>query len=152
MSNRKWKLITKAETMIEAEIIRGMLEAQEIEALISKAGYANAMGITGAPGASIDVLVPNDQFEAANQLMEDYYGGELTEAWEIFAQVESMIEADMIRGLLEAQEIEVFVSAQDHQQTSSAPIDILVPNDQLAAARQALEDYGGELMQAGGEE
>ena len=78
MSERKWELITQVESMIEAEIIRGMLEAQDFEVLVSQEGYQHAIGLMGAPFAMIDIFVPNDQAEAAHHLMDDYNEGRLT--------------------------------------------------------------------------
>jgi hypothetical protein len=76
--DRKWKLIYEAFAQVEAEIIRGMLEAQDIQVLISQEGYAGALGVTVDMGR-IEVLVPDDQFDEAARIVEDYQAGNLVE-------------------------------------------------------------------------
>ena len=64
--------------MIQAEIIRGFLEAQGLSVLISREGYQSAIGISGPPAAFIEILVPNDQVADAKNILDDYHSGNLS--------------------------------------------------------------------------
>jgi hypothetical protein len=75
MSEKKWKIIEQASDAIQAEVLRGFLEAQGFLVLISREGYQAAIGITGHPLANIQILVPEDQAEDAKQTLKDYYAG-----------------------------------------------------------------------------
>ena len=77
MENRNWEVVEQAPDVIEAEIIRGYLEAQGFSVLISREGYQSAIGISGTPGAFIQILVPNDEVKEAKKILKDYYSGNL---------------------------------------------------------------------------
>jgi maleate cis-trans isomerase len=73
----KWELLVKAQTELEAEIIKGMLEAQEIRVVTSSASVSRALNI---PGLSVvQILVPASEQSQARALLDDYYSGELIE-------------------------------------------------------------------------
>jgi hypothetical protein len=75
MNNHEWIKIEQAPDVIQAEVLRGLLEAQGFLVHISKEGYQSAIGITGYPVANIEILVPKDQAEEAKQTLKDYYAG-----------------------------------------------------------------------------
>ena len=75
MSKKKWKKIEQASDAIQAEVLRGFLEAQGFLVHISSEGYQTAIGITGHPMANIHILVPEDQVKDAKQTLKDYYSG-----------------------------------------------------------------------------
>jgi hypothetical protein len=75
MVDEKWTVVTQASTDIEAQILRGMLEAQGIPVVLSSEGYGNAMGQL----VPIDILVPNETIAQARKLMEEYYSGSLVD-------------------------------------------------------------------------
>lgn len=75
MNDKEWKKIEQAPDTIQAEVLRGLLEAQGFQVLISKEGYQSAIGITGYPLANIEILVPKDQATEAKQILQDYYAG-----------------------------------------------------------------------------
>ena len=72
MSKYKWVEVFSATNQIEAEIIKGYLEAQGLLVHISQGGYQKAMGISGVPGAYIEIMVPNYQEEQALEILADY--------------------------------------------------------------------------------
>lgn len=72
MSKIEWVEVYSAVNQIEAEIVKGYLEAQGLLVYLSQEGYQRAIGITGAPGAYVDVMVPNYQQEQAKELLIDY--------------------------------------------------------------------------------
>jgi hypothetical protein len=75
MNNHEWVKIEQAPDAIQAEVLRGLLEAQGFQVFISKEGYQSAIGITGYPSANIEILVPNNQAEEAKKILRDYYEG-----------------------------------------------------------------------------
>lgn len=75
MKNHDWVKIEQAPDTIQAEILRGLLEAQGFLVYISREGYQSAIGITSYPLANIEILVPKDQAEEAKQTLRDYYDG-----------------------------------------------------------------------------
>ena len=62
---------------IEGEIIRSMLEAHGVQALLSGEGAAAAIGLNVGRLARVDVLVPREQLEQAAAILSDYYAGRL---------------------------------------------------------------------------
>ncbi len=79
MSNR-WVVVTRTEGALEAEILRGLLEANGIPVVISQEGAASAIGLSVGPLALVDILVPREHQESAQNLLEDYHNGRLSAA------------------------------------------------------------------------
>lgn len=75
MSDRKWELVTVVNDPIQAEILRGLLEAQGITIHIVREGYQAVYGIANQASVHIEILAPNDQVEDARQVIEDYNAG-----------------------------------------------------------------------------
>ena len=75
MNKNEWVKIEQAPDTIQAEVLRGLLEAQGFQVHISREGYQSAVGITGYPVADIEILVPKGQAEEAKQTLRDYYEG-----------------------------------------------------------------------------
>lgn len=79
MSDRKWELVTVVSDPIQAEILRGLLEAQGVTVHIVREGYQAAFGIANQASVRIELLAPNDQVEAARKIIADYNAGEFEE-------------------------------------------------------------------------
>jgi hypothetical protein len=75
MTEKNWKKIEQASDAVQAEVLRGLLEAQGFQVHISREGYQAAIGITGHALANIQILVPEDQAKDAKQTLKDYYTG-----------------------------------------------------------------------------
>ena len=75
MKDRKWELVTVLQDPIQAEILRGLLEAQGITIHIVREGYQAAMGIANQASVHIELLAPNDQVDEARQILDDYNAG-----------------------------------------------------------------------------
>ena len=75
MNEKKWEEIGEAVNDIEANILKGFLEAQGFDVFLSQEGYQRAMGISGIQDATVRIMVPSDQAEEAKQVLEDYYAG-----------------------------------------------------------------------------
>lgn len=75
MNAKKWVEILEVNDHIQANIFKGLLEAQGVMVMISQEGYQQAIGITGAPNAMVSLLVPDDQETSARQVLDDYEKG-----------------------------------------------------------------------------
>jgi hypothetical protein len=75
MSDRKWEFVTAVHDMLEAEILKGLLEANGVMIHIVREGYQAAYGITNQPSVRIELLAPNDQIDIARQIISDYEAG-----------------------------------------------------------------------------
>jgi hypothetical protein len=60
---------------IEAEIIRGMLEANGISVLLVHEAAATIYGLGVGPLAMVDLMVPADQAKQATEILESYRAG-----------------------------------------------------------------------------
>lgn len=79
MSERHWSLVETLHDPIQAEILRGLLEAQDFTVHIVREGYQAAYGLANQPSIKIELMVPNDQVAAAKQVLDDYYSGKFEE-------------------------------------------------------------------------
>ena len=75
MKNHKWELVTILQDPIQAEIIKGFLEAQGITIHIVREGYQAAFGIANQASVRIEILAPDHQVEDAKQIINDYNAG-----------------------------------------------------------------------------
>lgn len=66
--------------MVEAEILRGMLEAYGIHVLLSHEAAGTAIGLSAGPLGLVELWVRTEQSEAARALLEEYRSGELPAA------------------------------------------------------------------------
>ena len=78
MTEEKWEVVDEVQGDMQAEILRGMLEAQGIKVWLSQEGlghsvYALTVGSMGA----VQILVPQHQVQSARALLDDYYAGNL---------------------------------------------------------------------------
>ena len=65
------------EGKLQAEIIRGMLEAQGIETMLSQESAASIYGLGVGPMAEVEILVRPEQLDQARKLLEAYNAGTL---------------------------------------------------------------------------
>ncbi len=77
MPETKWEVIDEVAGAIQAEIVRGLLEAQGVSVWLSqesagREAYSAGVGRLGR----VEVLVPSHQIEKANEVLEAYYAGE----------------------------------------------------------------------------
>ncbi|MBN2044401.1 MAG: DUF2007 domain-containing protein [Anaerolineales bacterium] len=79
MSERKWELVAFVNNPVQAEILKGLLEAHDIMVHIVREGYQAAFGIGSQPSVRIEILVPNHQAEEARKIVEDYNAGKFEE-------------------------------------------------------------------------
>lgn len=75
MKNRTWALVTVVQDPIQAEILKGLFEAQGITIFIVREGYQAAYGIANQASVRIELLAPDDQIKDAKQILDDYNSG-----------------------------------------------------------------------------
>ena len=71
MSEQNWVLVASIQAEVQAELLRGLLEAQEIPVLLSREGAGRALGLSVGPLGEVNILVPDKfQAEAKNIIMQ----------------------------------------------------------------------------------
>lgn len=73
----KFVHLDTVEGKLNAEIIRGMLQAQGIEIMLSQESAASVYGLGVGPMAEVEILVRQDQYDQAQALLEAYNAGTL---------------------------------------------------------------------------
>jgi hypothetical protein len=71
-----WIVLDEVAGMLQAEILRGLLEAQEIPTVLSQEGAGRALGLTIGTMGSVQILVPSKDQDRARELIDAYYAGE----------------------------------------------------------------------------
>ncbi|MGE5223327.1 MAG: putative signal transducing protein [Omnitrophica WOR_2 bacterium] len=77
MAEIQWEVVDEVAGDLQAEILRGLLEAQEIQVWLSQEGAGKAYGVGLGRLGRVQILVPDYSAEAARQLLEEYYSGKL---------------------------------------------------------------------------
>jgi hypothetical protein len=70
-------VIASISDSLEAEIIKSLLQSQDIDVWLSREAASTAIGLTVGPLAQVDILVPQSQAEAARKILDDYFKGAL---------------------------------------------------------------------------
>jgi hypothetical protein len=71
--HRNWVLAGEISGDLEAQIIKGLLEAQEIDVLLFHEGAGGAIGLTVGPLAVVQIMVRAEDQARAQELLENYY-------------------------------------------------------------------------------
>lgn len=74
-----WEKVDETQGSLQAELLRGLLEAQGISVYLSQEGAGRAYGLTVGALGMVEILVPAEQVEAALQILRAYYAGEFTD-------------------------------------------------------------------------
>ena len=77
MSKGKWVSVSRIQGDLQAELLRGLLEAQEIPVLLSREGAGRAFGLTVGSLGEVEVLVPEPFAQEAKTIIEMYKKGNL---------------------------------------------------------------------------
>ena len=84
MSEERWEVILEVAGEIQAEIMRGMLEAQGIKVWISQEGAGRAYGLGVGRLGKVQILFPAEDVEQSKALLDEYYSGQLeNEAFDV---------------------------------------------------------------------
>lgn len=63
--------------LMEAEILRGLLEANDITVWLLHEAAGKAIGLSVGPLGQVDLMVPAAQAEEAKKILDDYHAGRL---------------------------------------------------------------------------
>ena len=73
MTEEPWEVIGEVNGQFQAEIVRGLLEAQEIPVVLSQEGIGRVYSLTIGTLGMVQVLVPAREAQRARQLLEEYH-------------------------------------------------------------------------------
>jgi hypothetical protein len=89
MSEHNWKPVTTVQGELQAEVVRGLLEAQGIPVFLSQEGVARAYGLGVGPLSEVEIMVPENFEVAAQDVIQRYKAGEFEELGSQFEDLES---------------------------------------------------------------
>jgi hypothetical protein len=75
MSEQSWEKIGEAAGELQAEIYKGLLEAQGIPVVLSQEGAGRVFGLSVGLMGEVDILVPTHMVAQAQQVLDDYERG-----------------------------------------------------------------------------
>ena len=76
MTDEEWILIDTVQGQLQAEILKGLMEAQGIKVWINPQGAAHAYAVTIGTLGAVELLVPTNSVDQARQILEAYYRGD----------------------------------------------------------------------------
>jgi hypothetical protein len=76
MADEEWVLVDKVPGQLQAEMLRGLLEAQGITVWLNQEGAAHAYAVSVGLIGSVEILVPSSMVEKARQILKAYYRGD----------------------------------------------------------------------------
>ena len=78
MIEDKWEVVDEVPGDLQAEILKGLLEAQGIKVWLSQEGIGHSVfPVTISPMGRVQILVPHEQLQDARTILNDYYSGSL---------------------------------------------------------------------------
>lgn len=75
MSAESWEVIIEVPGELQADLLRGLLEARGIKVFLNQEGAGRAYGLNVGPMGQVQVMVPDSQSQEAQQIVDDYYAG-----------------------------------------------------------------------------
>jgi hypothetical protein len=76
MPDEEWIYIDQVQGQLQAEILKGLFEAQGIKVWLNQEGVAHAYAIEIGSLGSVEILVPSSQAEKARQILAEYNRGD----------------------------------------------------------------------------
>jgi hypothetical protein len=76
MDEEKWELVDQVQGQLQAELLRGLLEAQGITVYLNQEGAAHAYAVAVGTLGMVEILVPTSELTKARQILEAYYRGD----------------------------------------------------------------------------
>ncbi len=76
MTDEEWVLLDKVQGQLQAEILKGLLEAQGVTVWINQEGAARAYAIEVGSLGMVEILVPSGMADKARSVLEAYYRGD----------------------------------------------------------------------------
>ena len=75
MPEHSWVVVETVTGSLNAEILRGLLQAQGIDAMLSQEGAGRALGLEVGPLGEVDILVSPENVQGARKLIDESYAG-----------------------------------------------------------------------------
>jgi hypothetical protein len=76
MTDEQWEVVDEVPGDLQAEILRGLLEAQGFKVWLSQEGIGHFIyPVTISPMGRVQILVPHEQSQSARSLLDEYYAG-----------------------------------------------------------------------------
>ena len=76
MTEVEWEVVSEIAGAFQAEILRGLLEAQGIPVLLSQEGLGHSVySLTVGPLGRVQILVPSELLNRARRVLSDYENG-----------------------------------------------------------------------------
>ena len=72
-----YESVYSASGMLDAELIKGLLESFEIEAILLGESVGMTYGLTVTPTGKVEVMVENSMVERAKEIIQQYEKGDL---------------------------------------------------------------------------
>ena len=76
MSEDEWVLVEKVQGQLQAEVLKGLLEAQGITVWMNSQGAAHAYAVSVGTLGMVELLVPSSMTDQARQVLDAYYRGD----------------------------------------------------------------------------
>ncbi len=75
MTGQQWEIVDVVSGDFQAQLLRGLLESQGILVQLSQEGAGRAYGLSVGALGEVQILVPTDSKDLAQQVLKDYYEG-----------------------------------------------------------------------------
>jgi len=76
MTDEEWVVVDEVAGDLQGEILRGLLEAQDIRVWLSQEGAGHSAYSLGiGPLGRVQILVPSSSSQRARSVLDDYYAG-----------------------------------------------------------------------------
>ena len=76
MTEQHWVVVGTASGELQAQLLKGLIEAQGVPARLSQEGLAKVYGFGVGPMADVEILVPSDRLAEAQAVLESYQAGD----------------------------------------------------------------------------
>jgi len=76
MADEEWVLVDKVQGQLQAELLKGLLEAQGITVWLNAQGAAHAYAVSVGTMGAVELLVPSSAVEQTRQILDAYYRGD----------------------------------------------------------------------------
>jgi hypothetical protein len=76
MVDEEWVLVDKVQGQVQAELLKGLLEAQGFRVWLNQEGAAHAYAVAVGTLGLVEILVPSSEASQAKQVLEAYYRGD----------------------------------------------------------------------------
>ena len=76
MVEEEWVLVDKVQGQLQAELLKGLLEAQGILVWLNQQGASRAYAVTVGTLGAVELLVPSSAYDQAKQIIDAYYRGD----------------------------------------------------------------------------